>query len=740
MKTLAYHSPFLPQKSGISHYSSELLSALKAHYDITLVSDETELLDQEFPIITYERFYELMSDESTAFDRVIYNMGNNTKFHKIIYECSIKHSGVVILHDFFISGFIGDYHNWDSNNLIKFISKHYDIKAALEYFFNNYEIFEKKYPLNLPLIEHSKAVIVHTKQAIDLALKFYKNNDFLNIVPHLRINEEIYKNENKSLLKLNNTRVYGVFGYLHPLKQNMEILYSWHRVMNDKNARLFFVGSISDGQDEYLAKIQNFIKEKNITNVEFIGWADSKIYKEYLQACDICICLRKIHLGEASGVILDSMNYENTIITNFSGFDECAIYVPEVSDDGNELDAALLKAYNSDDSLAKRAKERIIKEHDPDMCAKKIFEITERAYSEPKELKCFKNRILVDITYVLINDLQTGISRVVWNELNALMQSTTIPIIAVYFNGSTYNSANTFMAKKLGFPCPLDNEIITPQKGDIFYALDFSVMYRCEPEIPLLEAQKNGFFDELKKAGGKIFVRVYDLLPLTHPEFFPYHAGELHLRWCELLKDIDATLLAISSRVESDLKTYGFSKTKTLSLASHFKEYKKADKAKEPTFICVGTIEERKGIKAICLAFERLALIGANAKLIIVGRMGRVDDDFRAFLEHGEHKNIIYKGFCSDDELAELYATSHALIAASYDEGFGLPLIESGLPVIARDIEIFREVLGGSALYFKDNLELMNILINYKNISLLPPKNTRTWGDVANELLEIFGV
>ena len=740
MKTLAYHSPFLPQKSGISHYSSELLSALKAHYDITLVSDETELLDQEFPIITYERFYELMSDESTAFDRVIYNMGNNTKFHKIIYECSIKHSGVVILHDFFISGFIGDYHNWDSNNLIKFISKHYDIKAALEYFFNNYEIFEKKYPLNLPLIEHSKAVIVHTKQAMDLALKFYKNNDFLNIVPHLRINEEIYKNENKSLLKLNNTRVYGVFGYLHPLKQNMEILYSWHRVMNDKNARLFFVGSISDGQDEYLAKIQNFIKEKNITNVEFIGWADSKIYKEYLQACDICICLRKIHLGEASGVILDSMNYENTIITNFSGFDECAIYVPEVSDDGHELDAALLKAYNSDDSLAKRAKERIIKEHDPDMCAKKIFEITERAYSEPKELKCFKNRILVDITYVLINDLQTGISRVVWNELNALMQSTTIPIITVYFNGSTYNSANAFMAKKLGFPCPLDNEIITPQKGDIFYALDFSVMYRCEPEIPLLEAQKNGFFDELKKADGKVFVRVYDLLPLTHPEFFPYHAGELHLRWCELLKDIDATLLAISSRVESDLKTYGFSKTKTLSLASHFKEYKKADKAKEPTFICVGTIEERKGIKAICLAFERLALIGANAKLIIVGRMGRVDDDFRAFLEHGEHKNIIYKGFCSDDELAELYATSHALIAASYDEGFGLPLIESGLPVIARDIEIFREVLGGSALYFKDNLELMNILINYKNISLLPPKNTRTWGDVANELLEIFGV
>ena len=738
MKTLAYHSPFLPQKSGISHYSSELLSALKAHYDITLVSDETELLDQEFPIITYERFYELMSDENTAFDRVIYNMGNNTKFHKIIYECSIKHPGVVILHDFFISGFIGDYHNWDSNNLIKFISKHYDIKAALEYFFNNYEIFEKKYPLNLPLIEHSKAVIVHTKQAMDLALKFYKNNDFLNIMPLLRQNITLNKIKAKKELKLENTKTFGVFGFTHPIKQNLELLRSWARVMKDKNAVLFIVGE--NGLPDFNEKLKNFLAEQNITNAYIIGWADDELYKRYLSACDVSICLRKTHLGEASAALLDCLNYQTTTITNFSGFDECAIYTPQVSDDGHELDAALLKAYNSDDSLAKRAKERIIKEHDPDMCAKKIFEITERVYSEPKELKCFKNRILVDITYVLINDLQTGISRVVWNELNALMQSTTIPIIAVYFNGSTYNSANTFMAKKLGFPCPLDNEIITPQKGDIFYALDFSVMYGCEPEIPLLEARKNGFFDELKKAGGKVFVRVYDLLPLTHPEFFPYHAGELHLRWCELLKDLDATLLAISSRVESDLKTYGFSKTKTLSLASHFKEYKKANKTSEPTFICVGTIEERKGIKAICLAFERLVLIGANAKLIIVGRMGRVDDDFRAFLERSEHENIIYKGFCSDDELAELYATSHALIAASYDEGFGLPLIESGLPVIARDIEVFREVLGDNALYFKDNLELMNILINYKNISLLPPKNTRTWGDVANELLELFGV
>lgn len=738
MKTLAYHSPFLPQKSGISHYSSELLSALKAHYDITLVSDETELLDQEFPIITYERFYELMSDENTAFDRVIYNMGNNP-LHDNIYECALNYPSVVILHDFFIPIFMRACYDYD-DILQKEIFKEYGFQGLFEYFYNSYESFAKKYPLNRSLIECSKTIIVHTKKAFSLANEIYKNNDFLNIMPLLRQNISLNKIKAKKELKLENTKTFGVFGFTHPIKQNLELLRSWARVMKDKNAVLFIVGE--NGLPDFNEKLKNFLAEQNITNAYIIGWADDELYKRYLSACDVSICLRKTHLGEASAALLDCLNYQTTTITNFSGFDDCAIYVPEVSDDGHELDTALLKAYNSDDSLAKRAKERIIKEHDPDMCAKKIFEITERAYSEPKELKCFKNRILVDISAVFRTDPQTGISRVVWQELNALFQSTTLPVIPVYFDGHGYSSANEFMLKKLALPFSINDEKIIPQKGDIFYGIDFSVMYHCDPEIPILQAHKNGFFNELKKVGGKIFFLVHDLLPLTHPEFFPYHAGELHLHWCELLKDIDAKLIAISNRVKNDLLAYGFKDVCVVHHGSNknLEIFQNIAKNKTPTFICVGTIEERKGIKAICLAFERLAMIGANAKLIIVGRMGRVDDDFKAFLEQGEHKNIIYKGFCSDDELAELYATSHALIAASYDEGFGLPLIESGLPVIARDIEVFREVLGDNALYFKDNLELMNILINYKNISLLPPKNTRTWGDVAKELLELFGV
>jgi glycosyltransferase involved in cell wall biosynthesis len=53
-----------------------------------------------------------------------------------------------------------------------------------------------------------------------------------------------------------------------------------------------------------------------------------------------------------------------------------------------------------------------------------------------------------------------------------------------------------------------------------------------------------------------------------------------------------------------------------------------------------------------------------------------------------------------------VYSASTCLIAASYGEGFGLPLIEAaqhGLPILARDIPVFREVAGKHASYFTAN-------------------------------------
>jgi glycosyltransferase involved in cell wall biosynthesis len=62
-----------------------------------------------------------------------------------------------------------------------------------------------------------------------------------------------------------------------------------------------------------------------------------------------------------------------------------------------------------------------------------------------------------------------------------------------------------------------------------------------------------------------------------------------------------------------------------------------------------------------------------------------------------------FHGGVSDEEYARVLSTATALVSASLNEGFGLPLIEAmagGTPVVVSDIDIFREIGADAALYF----------------------------------------
>jgi hypothetical protein len=72
--------------------------------------------------------------------------------------------------------------------------------------------------------------------------------------------------------------------------------------------------------------------------------------------------------------------------------------------------------------------------------------------------------------------------------------------------------------------------------------------------------------------------------------------------------------------------------------------------------------------------------------------------------QHPENnRRLFWLDGISDEYLEKIYTVSCCLIAPSEGEGFGLPLIEAArhkLPIIARDIPVFREVVGEHGFYF----------------------------------------
>ncbi|MGH7071840.1 MAG: glycosyltransferase, partial [Acetobacteraceae bacterium] len=128
--------------------------------------------------------------------------------------------------------------------------------------------------------------------------------------------------------------------------------------------------------------------------------------------------------------------------------------------------------------------------------------------------------------------------------------------------------------------------------------------------------------------------------------------------------------------------------------------------AARPGFLMVGTIEPRKGHEQVLSAFEILWAKGVDVGLMIVGRRGWMVEQFVQRLgAHPERgRRLTWLEDADDEALEALYARSSCLLAASEGEGFGLPLIEAarhGLPILARDLPVFREVAGRHARYFR---------------------------------------
>jgi glycosyltransferase involved in cell wall biosynthesis len=175
---LNWFSPLPPAKTDIAHYTLRILSALKAHADVTLWTDQTKW-DSAINDIAEVRRYQVERmpwAEINRADMSVYNIGNNPIFHGSIWEVSQRHPGIVVLHDsnlheLFYNLYLGQWRDPDA------------YLAQMEFYYGEagrheaeaclrnkgqlpYGLIER-YPLTLLALENALGALTHTKETLN---------------------------------------------------------------------------------------------------------------------------------------------------------------------------------------------------------------------------------------------------------------------------------------------------------------------------------------------------------------------------------------------------------------------------------------------------------------------------------------------------------------------------------------------------------------------------------------------
>src|SRR6266567_1608231 len=99
---LNWFSPLPPAATDIAHYNKRLIPALSSAAKVTLWTDQHSW-DRglhEFANVRVYRLNRMPWPEIKRADMTCYQIGNNPRFHGPIWQVSLQHAGVVVLHDF----------------------------------------------------------------------------------------------------------------------------------------------------------------------------------------------------------------------------------------------------------------------------------------------------------------------------------------------------------------------------------------------------------------------------------------------------------------------------------------------------------------------------------------------------------------------------------------------------------------------------------------------------------------
>lgn len=246
------------------------------------------------------------------------------------------------------------------------------------------------------------------------------------------------------------------------------------------------------------------------------------------------------------------------------------------------------------------------------------------------------------------------------------------------------------------------------------------------------------------------------VLPYIHDDFLITRRAELNLRarlymagpfrlalghYPRFLANSGDTRrrLAAHCRSDAEVTLYRPSVRNVFGLSS----FARAERSIQPhplRMIALGTVEPRKNFAAAVDILAALRAQGfSGATLDIVGRRGWGAD----WKSLEQQPGVTLHGYQAADRVHQLLDAADLFICTSHDEGLGLPLLEAqyaGVPIVAPDAAIFREVLGESGIYIDANdpasaaARISAVLSNEDwraRYVALAARNLARWNDLA---------
>lgn len=310
-------------------------------------------------------------------------------------------------------------------------------------------------------------------------------------------------------------------------------------------------------------------------------------------------------------------------------------------------------------------------------------------------------RLIIDATCTAISDAKSGIQRVVKN-ICAKMPSKEGVKVVVGFSDNPHEWVE-IEDRNIG----IGVEAIK-QNGRRLYFTEQDHILMLDSSWAL-HAEHARSLRNARIRGAKITTCLYDTAPLRAGGFGHVHMSPMFSKWLQTALTYSTGFVCISKSVADELLQilHCMRYPRPISVGYWPLGADFVDSA-DPTeilvtnsqtkkFLMVGTLEPRKGYGVALDAFELLWNSDVDVQLTIVGKIGWSASHIQERIERHPQwgKKLHWLREASDQDLAREYASSDCLIASSFAEGFGLPIVEAGhfgKPIIASDIPVFREV------------------------------------------------